>query len=115
LLKSYQPSAPSANQAQEVVVQTLQKLVGGPSIYNVGRFKGVSLRPETIGLAYEHPTGYKLAHFNRLLLEDAYPQELLRSAAKSSNLQRTAREAIDNIEKSVARRNAKGDSAVNGK
>jgi hypothetical protein len=99
LLRSYQPSPPSSKQAQEVIVQALQKLVGGPSIYKVGRFKGVSLRPETAGLTYERPTGFKLAHFNRLLLEDAYPLELWRTPPKNSGLERNVREAIDSIEK----------------
>ena len=114
LLKSYQPSSPSSKQAQEVVMQALHKIVGGPSIYKVARFKGVSLRPETVGLTYDSPTGFKLAHFNRLLLEDAYPQELLRSPAKSSGLQRNVREAIDSIEKSLARREDKGNSTTTG-
>jgi hypothetical protein len=114
LLRSYQPAAPSSKKAEEVVVQALQKIVGGPSIYQVGRFQGVSLRPETIGLASERLTGFKLAHFNRLLLEDAYPLELARRQNDSS-LQREVRQAIDSIEKSVASSDGKGDSTATGK
>jgi beta-lactamase regulating signal transducer with metallopeptidase domain len=115
LLKSYQPSSRSSKQAQDIVLQVLQKTVGGPSIYKVERFKGISLRPETIGLTYDRPTGFKLAHFNRLLLEDAYPQELLRSPSNRSALQRNVREAIDRIEKSLAGRKATAESAANAK
>jgi peroxiredoxin len=79
LLRSYQPSAPGSSQAQEVVVQALQKIIGGPCIYKVKRFKGVSLRPETAELLKQSPTGSELAHLNRLLLEDAYPVELSRN------------------------------------
>jgi peroxiredoxin len=80
LLKSYPPSS---RQTQEVVAQSLNQIIGGPSIYNVKRFKGVSLRPETAAILKlkkkEKPTGANLALFNRLLLEDAYPLELARN------------------------------------
>jgi thioredoxin-dependent peroxiredoxin len=78
LLASYQPSAPNSEQAQEIMARTIQKIIGGPGIYKVKRFKGVSLRTETIDLIKQKPTGPALAYFNRLLLEDAYPSELSR-------------------------------------
>jgi peroxiredoxin Q/BCP len=79
LLRSYQPTSPGSKEAQEVVVQALQKIMGGPSIYKIKRFKGVSLRPETTELIKQSPTGIKLVRLNRLLLEDAYPAELTRN------------------------------------
>jgi peroxiredoxin len=79
LLTSYQPSAPSSEQTQEVVVQALQRIIGGPCIYKVKRFKGVSLRPETTELLKENPSGPNRVRLNRLLLEDAFPLELSRN------------------------------------
>jgi peroxiredoxin len=79
LLMSYQASAPTSKEAREVIVQAFDKIIKGPCVYNAGRFKGVSLRPETTELLKQSPKGPTLAHLNRLLLEDAYPSELSRS------------------------------------
>jgi hypothetical protein len=79
VLTNYQPSALSSNQAQAVVVQALNKIIWGPSIYESNRFQGISLRPETTDLMKEGPTGPSTARLNRLLLEDAYPLELSKS------------------------------------
>jgi hypothetical protein len=79
LLGSNQPSERSLRQVQDVVVQALNKLIGQPCIYKPGRFRGVSLRPETTDLIKQRPTGPDLARLNRLLLEDAYPLELSRN------------------------------------
>ncbi|HXR06240.1 MAG TPA: NAD-dependent DNA ligase LigA [Candidatus Acidoferrum sp.] len=79
-LANYQPSAPSLDQekAQKVVVQTLNKIIGETCIYESGRFRGVSLRAETINIMKESPKASNMACLNRLLLEDAYPVELSR-------------------------------------
>jgi len=79
MLMSYQPSAPGSAQAEEVVVHSFTKIIGGPCIYKDKRFKGVSMQPETAYLIKQNPTGSKLIRLNRLLLEDAYPQELSRN------------------------------------
>lgn len=78
LLISYQPSASSSRQAQDVIVHALEKIIGGPCIYKVQRFKGISLRLEASELVKHIPKGPALAHLNRLLLEDAYPRDLSR-------------------------------------
>jgi len=76
-LKNDQPVHPTV---QEIVVQALNKVVGGPSIYQEKRFKDVSVRTETAMLVKQKkkPTGSNLAHLNRLLLEDAFPLEITR-------------------------------------
>ena len=79
MLMSYDPSAPNSTSAQVVVIRALQKIIGGPSIYKVKRFKGVTLRPETSELIKKNPTGANLVRLNRLLLEDAYPLEMTRN------------------------------------
>ena len=69
-------SAKEAFQVRDVVLEVLNKAVRGSCIYETNRFKGISLRSETINLLSQSPTGDKLVHLNRLLLQDAYPVEL---------------------------------------
>ncbi len=74
VLTNYQASAPNSYPA----LQVLNSIVTGPSIYEVDRFKGVSLRPETIYLLKQSPTNDTVANLNRccvnrMLLEDVYP------------------------------------------
>jgi peroxiredoxin Q/BCP len=78
LLRSYQPSASGAKQAQEVVVQTLNKAIAGPCIYKDKKLKGLTVRPAAVELMKQNPKGPNLALLNRLFLEDAYPMELAR-------------------------------------
>jgi hypothetical protein len=78
LLMSYQPSAPNANQVQEVVAQALNKAIGGRAINEPGRFQGVTLRPETTYIMQQGLSGPMVPYLNRFLLEDAYPLELSR-------------------------------------
>jgi uncharacterized protein (TIGR03663 family) len=79
LLTNYPLSAASSFQLKETLVQALNKLVGGKSLYERERFQGILLRRETARLMGQSPTGANLARLNRLLLEDAYPPELSRN------------------------------------
>jgi hypothetical protein len=63
------------------VVKAVNQALAGPSIYDRERFRAVALRPETEQLLRRNPRGQQLARLNKLLLEDAYPAELARSAA----------------------------------
>ncbi len=74
LLKTNLESAASVKRAQDVLVQALNKIIEEPSIFESQRFQEISLRRETIGLV----TGSNVPRLNRLLLEDAYAQELSR-------------------------------------
>jgi hypothetical protein len=69
---------PSA--AVAALVKELNQVIGGPSIYDSARFSGVVLRPETARLIQENPRGFQVARLNKMLLEDAYPAELAKSA-----------------------------------
>jgi hypothetical protein len=60
------------------LVKDLNQVIAGPSIYEQARF---SLRPETEQLLKQNPHGQQLARLNKLLLEDAYPAELAKSAS----------------------------------
>ena len=61
-------------------MKELNQVIAGPSIYEAARFRGVVLRPETGKLLETNPSGQQLARLNMLLLEDAYPAELKKSA-----------------------------------
>ncbi len=50
-------------------------ITGGP-IYDPARFAGVTISPAARALLTNDPQGAQLVWLNRLLLEDAYPQEL---------------------------------------
>jgi hypothetical protein len=79
-LASYSTSAPDAKAAVSVVVKTLNRVIGGPSMYSKGRFENsIALRPETRRLLGENPSGQQLARLNKLLVEDAYPTEIAQS------------------------------------
>jgi membrane protein len=58
------------------LVQNLNRIAGGDSIYAKERFAGVALRPETKELLGRQLHGLELTRLNRLLLEDAYAKEL---------------------------------------
>jgi Domain of Unknown Function (DUF1080) len=62
------------------MVKDINQVIAGASIYDAARFQGVVLRPETAALLKQQPQGVRLARLNKLLLEDAYPAELARSA-----------------------------------
>jgi len=61
------------------LVKDLNKIIAGPSIYDKDRFAGIILRKETANLIVQNPRGAQLSHLNKLLLEDAYPEELSQS------------------------------------
>jgi len=69
----------------ENLKSSLNNLVGGPCIYDAGRFAGVTLQPDTKKLLAVNPTGKELARLNRLLLDDAYPREISKDGFGWSN------------------------------
>jgi NAD-dependent DNA ligase len=82
LLTRYKPPVPVTKTGQNpdhrAFVKALNKIISGPCIYEVDRFKGILLRPQTAELIGKNPQGSELADLNRILLEDAYPLELPR-------------------------------------
>ena len=80
-LASYSPSSENAKAVINALVKDVNTVLSGSSIYDAARFRGVVLRPETARLAAENPAGQQLARLNKLLLEDAYPGELAKSAS----------------------------------
>jgi hypothetical protein len=75
---------PVAEDQRLALVQELNDVILGTSIYDEQRFVGVSLRGETSALRDKHPIGDDLFRLNRMLLEDAYSQEIVKGQNKLS-------------------------------
>ena len=80
-LVSYSPSNANAKALISTLAKDINQVISGPSIYDIARFNQVVLRPETEQLLQQSVYGPQLARLNKLLLEDAYPAELAKSAA----------------------------------
>ena len=61
---------------QEALAQDFNAVIQGGAIYDVQRFASVHLNPLTRALLDPAPQGDALVRLNRMLLEDAYPQEV---------------------------------------
>lgn len=68
------------------VMENLNEVIYGPSIYESNRFRTVRLRPETGELLKKHPQEPELAQLNRMLLEDAYLREIVTKHFKTGLL-----------------------------
>ena len=76
---AFSASSANAKAVLSALAKDLNQVISGPSIYDKARFRQVALRPETKQLLKQHPGGQQLARLNKLLLEDAYPQDLAKS------------------------------------
>ncbi|MGZ5515685.1 MAG: hypothetical protein ACXWHD_11210 [Candidatus Aminicenantales bacterium] len=65
----------------------LEGILSGAPVWEIRRFSGAKLRPETTDLLKGDPAGRDLYRLNRLLVEDAYPQEIAR---RDDTIYRTA-------------------------
>jgi hypothetical protein len=79
-LAAFSPSSANAKVVISALVKDLNQVISGPSIYDKARFSNIVPRPETEQLLQQNPHGQQLARLNKLLLEDAYPGELAKSA-----------------------------------
>jgi hypothetical protein len=75
-LSRYRNTGAEPAAAEAALLQDLNRIVAGPSLYEPQRFAGVSLRQETQQLLGRNPQGAELANLNRMLLEDAFPMEI---------------------------------------
>jgi hypothetical protein len=65
-----------ANQPLEnALVNDLNRIIQGGSIYDNTRFAGVTLSPETLYILGRNPQGSDLVRLNRFLVRDAYPTD----------------------------------------
>lgn len=75
-LAGYQGSTRETGPLRNVLLKDLNRVLEGPLLYDAERFEGVELRPKTQELLESSPEGLELVRLNRLLMEDAYPEEL---------------------------------------
>ena len=68
-----------ATDLQKALAGDLERVIKGPSIYETNRFATVKLQPGTIRLVENNPQGSSLVGLNKMLLLDAYPQEIWQS------------------------------------
>ncbi len=84
------PPEPAVESARMALVQDLNTLLSGNCIWNSTDFAGIQLRPSTLELLHAQPTGIDRMRLNRLLLEDAFPEEIRRHDLQpGANLPRT--------------------------
>ena len=80
LLSSYDSSTAPSGELQNALMQDLNEILKEEtSLYEKSRFDGISLRTETKRLIEQNPQGEDLIRLQRLLLEDAYPKEIVKS------------------------------------
>jgi hypothetical protein len=79
-LAAYSTESPNAKAVISALAKDLNQVIAGPSLYDASRFRNILLRPETEQLRNQNPRDQHLARLNKLLLEDAFPGELARSA-----------------------------------
>ncbi len=80
LLNAYQGTGEPDQQLRQLMVQDINRLLLTEPLYDPQRFAGVELSEDTRQLLQERETVDRL-RLNRLLLEDAFPDELIRLTA----------------------------------
>jgi len=75
-LQKYQGSDPRSTQLFESLIEQLNLVLKGSSIFDEQRFAQVSLNEETRRFIAQNPEGNDRSYLNRLLLEQAYPKEI---------------------------------------
>jgi F5/8 type C domain len=78
-LESYDGSSPPSDPLQRTLVEELNQVLKGFSLFDERRFAQVALTEETRRLIEHQPQGDGLIRLNRLLLEEAYPRDIAKS------------------------------------
>jgi hypothetical protein len=79
-LSTYAASNANAGALFSAMVKQINRVLAGPTIFAADRFRDITLRPETEALLRQNPRGERLARLNKMLLEDAFPVEIAKSA-----------------------------------
>ncbi len=88
LLDDFDGSNPPTEALQRAVVDQLNRVLQQDCFYEVRRFAQVPWPGEVQRLIREHSQGTDLIRLNRVLLEEAYPQEIVRIGKRESLLHR---------------------------
>jgi len=86
LLNQYDGVSPLSEALQRALSDELNGLLQGASLHTPARFAGVTLRAETQRLLAQNPRGDELVRLNRMLLEDAYVNEITRISAGTDSV-----------------------------
>lgn len=78
MLHEYIESKVSHDKIKPVLVDELNTVMQGISIFDEKRFAHIALTEETKKLVKQNPGGLERMRLNRLLLEEAYPDEIAR-------------------------------------
>ena len=81
-LAEHQVPETGINALRTGLLKDLNEIIQGSSIYDAQHFLKITLRPETERLLVRNPTKKTLVRLNRLLLEDASPQEISKRITK---------------------------------
>ena len=99
LLEEYHAPDPLSEALRKALTDEANQLLRGGSLYDRERFQQVSLSGETRQLIEQDPRGRDLIHLNRLLLEQAYPDDVAKSFALyrvgSGQTLKSIKEALD--------------------
>lgn len=77
--QTLQNSESSPQDQLTVLISEFNQILRGESIYAAARFAGITLSAEATALLAQNPQGLDLIRLNRVLLEAAYPTQILRS------------------------------------
>jgi len=80
---------------KQALVEDLNNVIAGESIWAGARFSGVHLGPETVRLIHANPDGDERSRLNRLLLQDAYPRDI----SSNWNLKVIAMDMVSDVKK----------------
>ena len=78
-LAAYSPTDTDTKKIKAALSKDLSNIAEGPLIYDASRFQNVHLQADTEELRAKNPQGDDLVQLNKLLLEDAFPVELVRN------------------------------------
>jgi uncharacterized repeat protein (TIGR04138 family) len=89
-----------ANKEQDgteaILAKELSEIIRTSLLYDQQRFAGVNLSEQAKVLAGHNLRGPQLALFNRILLEDAYPEEIVKSGGLLAKTDRDSRADFEN-------------------
>jgi UDP-N-acetylmuramyl pentapeptide phosphotransferase/UDP-N-acetylglucosamine-1-phosphate transferase len=86
LLRGYEGTGKLPEESQRKLMDGLNGLMTGHSLFDEQRFAQVKLTDETRKFLQLDPQGENLIHLNRMLLEEAYPSEIAKSTKYSWNV-----------------------------
>jgi SecD/SecF fusion protein len=104
-MKSYSGSGAVPSALETALINDLNLILQGPSIFDPQRFKKVELRAELQPQLTNRLAGNDLIRLNRALLEEVYPTELARERALAGDYQkeRVLSQAVEVLRKRVDR------------